>query len=61
VQIAAIVLGGVAGFWLCRKGPPASAGHMTMPVSRRVGLVALAAFFLLLELTFERQSDGLPQ
>ncbi|HWE77557.1 MAG TPA: chromate efflux transporter, partial [Pseudolabrys sp.] len=48
VQIAAIVLGGVAGFWLCREGPPASAGHMTMPVSRRVGLVALAAFFLLL-------------
>ena len=48
VQIAAIALGGVAGFWLCRGGPPVSTGHMTMPVSRPVGLVALAAFFLLL-------------
>jgi chromate transporter len=47
-QIAAIVLGGVAGFWLCRAGPPTTAGHVTVPVSRTVGLAALAAFFLLL-------------
>jgi chromate transporter len=49
-QIGAIALGGVAGLWLCRGVPPASNddGHMAMPVSRSVGLLALAAFFLLL-------------
>jgi chromate transporter len=47
-QIAAIVLGGVAGFWLCRAAPPAAGGHVAAPVSRTAGLVALAAFFLLL-------------
>jgi chromate transporter len=41
-------LGGLAGFWLCRAGPPATTGHVTVPVSRTVGLVALGAFFLLL-------------
>ena len=47
-QIAAIVLGGGAGLWLCRSAPPASAGHVAVPVSRRVGLVALSVFVLLL-------------
>jgi len=49
-QIAAILAGAVAGLWLCRAAPPAPApaGPMTVPVSRTVGLVALAAFFLLL-------------
>ena len=49
-QIGAIALGGVAGLWLCRTAPPASKSeaHMSMPVSRSIGLVALAAFFLLL-------------
>jgi chromate transporter len=47
-QIAAIVLGGLAGFWLCRDGAAASVGHLTFPVSRKVGAVALAAFFVLL-------------
>jgi chromate transporter len=47
-QIAAIVLGGVAGLWLCRAAPPTSAGHFSVPLSRGAGLVALAAFFLLL-------------
>ena len=49
-QIGAIALGGVAGLWLCRGAPPASKdeGHMSIPVSRSVGLLALAAFFLLL-------------
>jgi chromate transporter len=49
-QIGAIALGGVAGLWLCRGAAPASNddGHMSMPVSRSVGLLALAAFFLLL-------------
>jgi chromate transporter len=49
-QIGAIALGGVAGLWLCRGAPPAAKdeGHMSMPVSRSVGLLALVAFFLLL-------------
>ena len=49
-QIGAIALGGVAGLWFCRAAPPASKaeGHMSMPVSRPIGLLALAAFFLLL-------------
>jgi len=47
-QIAAILLGGFAGLWLCRAGPPATTGQVTVPVSRTVGLAALAAFLLLL-------------
>jgi chromate transporter len=47
-QVAAIVVGAVAGFWLCRAAPPATSGHVAVPVSRTAGLVALSAFFLLL-------------
>ncbi len=49
-QIGAIALGGVLGLLLCREGPslPSDSGHMPMPVSRQVGLFALAVFFLLL-------------
>jgi chromate transporter len=47
-QIAAILLGGIAGLWLCPAGPPATTGLVTVPVSRTVGLAALAAFLLLL-------------
>ena len=48
MQIAAIALGGIAGLWLCRSGAAAPSGHVEIPVSHRAGLVALAAFFLLL-------------
>jgi len=47
-QIGAIVVGGVAGLWFCRTALPVSIGHISVPVSRAVGLVALTAFFLLL-------------
>jgi chromate transporter len=47
-QIAAILLGGIAGLWLCRTAPAPSVGHLAVPVSRGMGLVALTAFFLLL-------------
>jgi chromate transporter len=49
-QIGAIALGGLAGLWLWPAATPASKseGHMSMPVSRPIGLLALAAFFLLL-------------
>jgi chromate transporter len=47
-QIGAIVLGGVLGLWLCREAPPAADGHIAIPVSRRTGFAALAAYFVLL-------------
>ena len=47
-QILAIALGGVAGLWLCRAAPQAPTGHVSVPVSRPVGLAALAIFLLLL-------------
>jgi chromate transporter len=47
-QIAGILLGGIAGLWLSRAGPPATTGHVAVPVSRTLGLTALALFFLLL-------------
>ncbi|HUC68078.1 MAG TPA: chromate efflux transporter [Stellaceae bacterium] len=47
-QIGAILLGGIAGLWLCRGAPPAMQGHMSVPVSRKAGVAALALFFLLL-------------
>jgi chromate transporter len=47
-QIGAILFGGVAGLWLCRGAPAAAAGHITVPVSRKAGIAALTAFFVLL-------------
>jgi chromate transporter len=49
-QIAAIMLGAIAGLWFCRgEGAPVS-GHLNFPVSRRGGVTALilfAALFLI--------------
>jgi chromate transporter len=49
-QIGAIVFGGIAGLWLCRAAEaiPSDQGHMSVPVSRSAGVLALAVFFLLL-------------
>jgi chromate transporter len=47
-QIGAILVGGVAGFWLCRASTQISVNAFGLPVSRRVGLIALNTFFLLL-------------
>jgi chromate transporter len=47
-QIACIVLGGLAGLWLCRGAPPAVEGHIAMRVSRGAAFAALSAFFVLL-------------
>ena len=43
-QIAAIVLGAVAGLGLCRGEAAALSGHLRFPVSRRRGAVALVVF-----------------
>ncbi|MCD9825178.1 chromate efflux transporter [Bradyrhizobium japonicum] len=47
-QIGAIVLGGLAGWWLCRSQAPAPSGHVEILVSRIVGLTTLGIFFVLL-------------
>lgn len=49
-QIGAILFGAIAGLWFCEAAPAASAAHIAMPVSRRAGFAALAAFFVLLGL-----------
>lgn len=49
-QLGAILFGALAGLWFCEAAPAASAAHIAMPVSRRAGLAALAAFFVLLGL-----------
>jgi chromate transporter len=47
-QIGAILFGALAGLWLCRGDQADGASHIAMPVSRRAGLAALAAFCILL-------------
>lgn len=47
-QIGAILIGGLAGIRFCKAGEASAPGHLTFPISRPVGLVALAAFFVLL-------------
>lgn len=47
-QIAAIVMGALAGLWLCPSAAATPPGHLTFHVSRRTSLIALTAFFVLL-------------
>ena len=52
-QISAIAAGGLIGLALCRQGASAAVdGGDRPPVSRRMGIVFLAAFFALLALSF---------
>ena len=60
-QIGAIAFGALAGLWLCRSDEPVGAGHMPSPVSRRVGFVMLALFFVLLVGLPILRSLGAPQ
>jgi chromate transporter len=48
MQIGTILMGGLAGFWLCRAPVPASMATLGTAVSRRVAIAALAMFCLLL-------------
>ena len=48
VQVGTIVMGGIAGFWLCRASASTSTASLGTPVSRRVGVIALITFFVLL-------------
>jgi chromate transporter len=47
-QIAAILAGGLLGLRLCPVASATATGHLVLPVSRRAGIAALSAFFLLL-------------
>jgi chromate transporter len=47
-QIGAILMGGIAGLWLCRQPPPSLPKPLGVPVSRRIGVFALASFFIVL-------------
>jgi chromate transporter len=47
-QIAAILIGGLAGFWLCRSAICAPVGTFVVPVSRGAALISLAIFVALL-------------
>ncbi|MEO8685973.1 MAG: chromate efflux transporter [Devosia sp.] len=60
-QVAAIVLGALAGLWLCRADQPPPVHHSRFPVSRRAGTVALALFASLLALLplFAASNQGL--
>ncbi|NOJ49979.1 chromate efflux transporter [Bradyrhizobium archetypum] len=50
-QIGAIVLGAMAGLWLCRGDGPAPTGHLNFSVSHRLGVAALVLFALLFLVT----------
>jgi chromate transporter len=47
-QVGTMVMGGIAGFWLCRASARTVAPSLGAPVSRRVGAIALLIFFVLL-------------
>lgn len=47
-QIGAIVLGAIAGLWLCRGGAAVPVGQLRFPVSPSAGFAALAIFAILL-------------
>ncbi len=48
IQVWAIVLGGIAGLWLCRSAEPAGTETIAAPVSRTAACVSLAMFTVLL-------------
>jgi chromate transporter len=50
-QISAIVLGALAGLWLCRGEATPVSGSLSFPVTRTAGIIALVAFAVLLLLT----------
>jgi len=61
VQIGVILLGGITGFWRCRASTPTVARPLGIPVSRHVGIAALAVFFALLTVlpVLGTQSQGI--
>jgi chromate transporter len=52
LQLGVIVAGGFAGLLMCEASAEASGDIPVMPVTRGIGLVCLAAFFVLLAVAF---------
>jgi chromate transporter len=52
LQIGVIVAGGLAGWMFCRGDADTAPDGIDMPVSRRLGMVCLVAFFVLLGFAF---------
>ena len=55
-QIGTIVVGGLAGWMLCRGEVATAPDTLVMPVSRKMGIACLAAFFFLLAFTFSARA-----
>lgn len=55
-QLGAILLGGLAGLWLCRDTPGAPGEALHFPVSRQAGIVALVLFLILIFGLFRRRN-----
>jgi chromate transporter len=51
-QVGTIIVGGLAGWMLCRGETDAVSDSITMPVSRKLGAACLVAFFVLLAFAF---------
>ena len=51
-QLGTIIVGGLAGWILCRGEADVTPDDITVPVSRNLGTVCLAVFFILLGLAF---------
>jgi chromate transporter len=48
MQIVTILLGGIAGSWICRSPSAAQMGTLGAPISRNVGILSLLLFVVLL-------------
>ena len=57
-QIAAILLGALAGFFVCRQGVDGAAPAAAAPVSRRMGIAFACLYAALLALSFVPLSAG---
>jgi chromate transporter len=57
-QIGTIVVGGLAGWLLCRGEADTTPDDVAIPISRKAGIICLVIFFLLLALAFVPVRDG---
>lgn len=57
-QIAAIVIGGVAGLVFCAPASDDGGDDLAIPIARRAGAMCLVAFLLLLAAAFLAQGQG---
>jgi chromate transporter len=58
LQVATIVAGGVAGWFLCRGGTGMTPDNVAAPASRKLGVACLTTFFVLLAFAFLPMRSG---